>query len=79
VTLAEAWASYRRDILPADLSEQRVNESRRDFYAGAFMLLSYLTSVAEDPSHDPFAVEHELVELWDECRRFAQDVEMGVA
>lgn len=33
--ILEAWNSFRREVLPAEVSEVQLTETRRAFYAGA--------------------------------------------
>lgn len=50
--IAQAWESYRRDVVPATASAVQVQECRRAFYAGAQGLLTALLT-ALDPATEP--------------------------
>lgn len=48
-TVAEAFASYRRVVIPDDASAVQVQECERAFYAGSYsMLMNVATSIEED-------------------------------
>lgn len=46
--LADAWASYRESVVPAEAGEVQVQECRRAFYAGARAIEAMFISAMVD-------------------------------
>jgi hypothetical protein len=70
-TVAEAFATYRAEVLPADAPDVQVQECRRAFYAGTYGLLMGGLLVLGDesvPEEDGIAA---LEALKAECEAFA--------
>jgi len=38
MTIDQHWQSYRRDLIPKDASQVQITETRRAFYAGAWIM-----------------------------------------
>lgn len=68
-TIADEWASYEAEVLPATAGEIQRTETRRGFYAGAQALLSLMVSECSDVSDEEGADVMEA--LHRELRTFA--------
>ncbi len=63
-TVAEAWVSYERDVIPAAAGPKQRKETRLAFYAGAQALLGLVDGVAiDDISEDQGAAMIECLHL----------------
>lgn len=73
-TIADQWASYEAEVLPATAGETQRIETRRGFYAGAQALLALINSVSiDDVSEDQGAAMIE--QLHQELMAFSRDVQ----
>lgn len=76
-TVADMWASYQRDVVPAAAGFTQMTETRRAFYAGAFAMYKAITKdVADLPDDKAMAA---LALLHGELVGFGLDVARGVA
>lgn len=50
--LADAWASYRERVVPAEAGEVQVQECRRAFYAGARAIEAMFRAMADMPDSE---------------------------
>lgn len=73
------WKSYRERVMPPQVPDVQLVETRRAFYAGASAVLA----LCHDTIGDPNASEEEgvaiLSGMHEECKQFAQRVEQGEA
>jgi len=67
-TVADAFASYRRDVIPAAATDVQVEECRRAFYAGAWQM--YLSLVLQTADLADAEGERYLEALSDELMAF---------
>lgn len=44
-----AWSGYAEAAMPADAGEVQIKETRQAFYAGALVMLSTLSQLADQP------------------------------
>jgi hypothetical protein len=65
------WEEYRRHVLPSNVSTVQLTETRRAFYAGAYLLLSSLTEILgeeQEPTPEDIAkldaINNELKEFF---------------
>lgn len=71
-TAAEMWASYRRDVLPADAPDVQVLECKRAFYAGMVAVYTVLTfGVGSDSVTEEAGMEY-LARLGSDLRAFGR-------
>lgn len=70
-TVAEAFATYRAKVLPADAPAIQVTECQRAFYAGAyFLLMNVAYNIGDESTPEEQGIE-ELEKLKAECEAFA--------
>lgn len=50
--LADAWASYRESVVPAEAGEVQVQECRRAFYAGARAVEAMFSAMVDMPDSE---------------------------
>lgn len=50
--LADAWASYRERVVPAEAGEVQVQECRRAFYAGACAVEAMFSAMVDMPDSE---------------------------
>lgn len=72
--LADAWASYRELVVPAEAGEVQVQESRRAFYAGARAVESMFRAMVDMPDSEGAVAVAALV---GELEGFADGVRRG--
>jgi hypothetical protein len=71
--VAEAWASYEREVIPDTAGATQRKESRRAFYAGASAMFRLVGGVGiDDISEDQGAAMIERLHL--ELHAFARDL-----
>ena len=71
-TVAEAWASYHREVIPKDAGPVQVQESQRNFYAGALAAFRiFIVGPADEPEE---LVVARLDALFHELRAFGESV-----
>ena len=77
--IEDGWKEYEADIIPADAPEVQRVESRRAFYAGAFVLFQgMLNNVSHGPGHSD--ADDRLMEgLKDELEHFYAELKAGRA
>ena len=74
-----AFHLYRERVLPQDISNTQLIETRRAFYAGAWALLTEL-SVMFDAGSEPTESDHaKMVSIEAELKRFNDRVKVGLA
>lgn len=76
MSVAQSFASYQAEVIPAGSPTIQIEECRRAFYAGAYFLLMQLaTAITEDtPDEEGIAA---LEELKTECETFAANLKPG--
>ncbi len=47
VTIGEGWDRFRRQVIPATLSDGQVSDMRACFYAGALVVLETVNTLAD--------------------------------
>jgi hypothetical protein len=78
-TLANAWKTYRRRIIPATAPDVQIQECRRAFYGGAEALLQQIAN-GLDPGSEVTQDDVEyLAQINQELVCFADDVMRGRA
>ena len=77
--VANAWADYRRSVIPVGAPPVQLKESKRAFYAGAEMLiLAIMNGLSAGPDSSP-EDEGMLEAIHTELLAFARDVKEGRA
>ncbi len=75
-TVARLWKDYREKVMPAQCPARQVIETRRAFYAGAGLLLAFVTGPVFCAVDDDFGCI-KLTELRDEIQDFVDGVGAG--
>jgi hypothetical protein len=74
-----AFHLYRESVLPQDISNTQLIETRRAFYAGAWALLTELLVMFDDGSEPTESDHQKMVSIEAELKRFNDRVRVGLA
>lgn len=75
-TIKEKWEDYQRKVVPKAASENQVIETRRAFYAGAFVMFSLVALTSEQAINEDVGAAF-LEGLRQECLAFSDTVAKG--
>lgn len=79
LSLADEWASYAADVMPANAPEVQRVETRRAFYAGAGAMFGCMTG-GLDANHEPTDLDVAYIEsIHQELKQFSRDIAKGTA
>ena len=76
-TIADAWATYAEQVVPADASDAQMKETKRAFYAGAHQTLCTMTALSAKLSEDD--AMKAISAMHSEAENFCLDIEEGRA
>lgn len=74
----DEWASYHREVIPADAPAIQIQESKRAFYAGAWALFQAIQKIMDPSSEEPTERDLRVMDSIDrELREFNASVLAG--